>query len=689
MRKLILGLLVLLLVGVGGYFGALYWAERIAAREVDARLDLWRAGGGSATRGPVRFDLWTRTLKVADVALGSPASPDESISIDEAIATGVEPSGRVRRLDIVGLQISHALPGLAGARLQQKAPRVTLTDFSERPIAPTNGASSADALRRWLAQLAAITASSIEAPSLTVTIAPAGAGGSPAPALQTSRSGTAEYTYSNLVLRQVANGRIAEAAAEKIALRTGSGRTSPGFTGEMANASVRDIDIGPVLAWLDSSRPSGEGYQRIYGQVSAGPYTVRLDDGTGLVIDRIVAEELGLHPDRLSLEDLEFLMEVTRQGTAPPTTAQLIMLADKMAGLYEGIGIGRLELQGLKVDTPRESIAIGSIAFKGLENGRLAELSIERVEGRKAASAPVGIEGLSRQTVPGEDVKIGRATVKGFDIPSLLRATSTQLASAGQRKDGPNPARNPALALLGAVEGVELRDFSVADPTTGRMVHIEAFDAAWGQLVGGVPSEARLSTRLSGPIGPSDPDAFMRALAARGMANLAISLDLGARWQESEQTVVLAPATLEIRDLLALSIKASAGNVPREVLSTDLLKAMAAAPLVEAGPLELTLRDLGLIDVAAAQLGQTKGGDAEVGRALLVESLAERAAATTQSSPELQPLFDALSRFVQGKGETLTIALKPRGSVGLLQLIEALRRDPVAALLANFTVDAR
>jgi hypothetical protein len=73
----------------------------------------------------------------------------------------------------------------------------------------------------------------------------------------------------------------------------------------------------------------------------------------------------------------------------------------------------------------------------------------------------------------------------------------------------------------------------------------------------------------------------------------------------------------------------------------------------------------------------------------VVESLAQRAAATTQSSPELQPLFDALSRFVQGKGETLTIALKPRGSVGLLQLIEALRRDPVAALLANFTVDAR
>jgi hypothetical protein len=707
MRKVILGLLVALLVGVGGYFGAVHWAERTAAREVDARLDLWRSGGGSATRGPVRFDLWTRTLKVADVAITLPSSSDARISIDEVIATGVEPSGRARRLDIVGLQISQVLPGLAGARMQQKAPRVTLTDFSERPVAPTKGVSLADATRRWLEQLSAIAASSIEAPSLTVTVTPAEASSRPAPAPQTALVGTAEYTYSNLVLREVANGRIAEATVEKIALRAGSGRTGPGFTGEMANASVRDIDIGPVLAWLDPSRPRSEGYQRVYGQIAAGPYTVRLGDGTGLVIDRIVAEELGLHPARLSLDDLDFLMEVTRQGNAPPTAAQLVMLVDKMAGLYEGIGIGRLELLGLKVDTPREGIAIGSIAFKGLENGRLAELSIEQLEAQKAPKEPAGIgrrviEGLNGQPVPGETVKVGRMSVRGFDIVKLLRTTSTQIASLGQRPGGPSqvpsqapsqaisPPMSPAMALLGAIEGVEFKDFAVPDPATGRTVHVEAFDAAWGQLVGGVPSEARLSAKLSGPIGPADPDAFVRALAGRGMASLTVSLDLGARWHEAEQKVALAPAAVEIRDVLGLSIKASAGNVPREMLSTDFLKALAAAPLVEAGPVELTLRDLGLVEVAAAQLGQTKGGDAEVGRALLVETLAQRASEATQTAPELQPVFDALARFVQGKGETLTVALKPKGgSVGLLQLIEAARRDPLTALLSNFTVEAR
>ena len=125
------------------------------------------------------------------------------------------------------------------------------------------------------------------------------------------------------------------------------------------------------------------------------------------------------------------------------------------------------------------------------------------------------------------------------------------------------------------------------------------------------------------------------------------------------------------------------------MLSTEIVKVMGGAPLVEAGPIELTVRDLGIVDLAAAELGQAKGGDAEAGRALLVESLAQRAAAATQTSPELQPVFDVLSRFLQGKGETLTVTLTPKGSVALLQLIEAARRDAVGALLANFTVEAR
>jgi hypothetical protein len=664
MRKLIVGLFVALGLGAGAYFSAVYWAERTAARQIDAMLDHWRSGGGAASRGRLAFDLWTRTLRVADVALQSSSAPDEKIAIDELVAVGIDPSGRARRLDLVGLQTSHALPGLAGVRVEQKAPRVTLTDFSKRPRARTGGGSPLDAARRWLEQFSAIAASSIEVPSLTVTMTPAVNGWRP------DVPGPAEYVYTNLVLRDVADGRVAEATVDQIAF-SGSGRMNRGFAGEMAKASVSGIDMGPVLALLDPSRPRDKGYRRVYREMSAGPYTVRFGDGVGMRVDKLAAEEIGLHPDKLSLDNLVFLMEVAKPGTAPPPTpGQLSMLIDKIAGLYEGIHFGKFEMQGVQLDTLPEGIKIAGIALNGFDHGRLAELVVERLAG---------------QTPAREALAIGHMSVKGLHIAKLLRTTSTQMASVGLGTFGPHPL----LAMLGQIEGVELRDAAVPDPKTGRLIRFEAFDASWGQLVGGIPSEARVLARMSGPIGPDDSEAFVRALAARGIASMAAGFDLGVRWKEPEQSIVLAPATMEIRDVLALSIKASIGNVSREMLSTDMLKVIGGVPLVEAGPVEVNLRDLGVVELAAANLGQARGGDVEAGRALLVESLAQRAAAVTQGNPELQPFVDALRRFLQGKGETLTVTLTPKGSVGLLQFIEAARRDAVGTLLTNFTVEAR
>jgi hypothetical protein len=663
MRKVIVGLFAALIVGAGAYFGVLYWAERAAAREVDVMLDRWRSAGAVATRGVVAFDLWTRTVRVAGVVLQSPTSPDEKVAIDEVVAIGIGPSGRVRSLELVGLTASHKLAGLVGARMEQKAPRVTLTDFSERPPVRSSGSSPFETMRLWLEQFRAVAASMIEVPSLTVTITQTASNKRP------DMPGTAQYTYSNLILRDVANGRVAEASVDSVAFRGDAGPARKEFSGEVAKASVRDVDMGPVLAWLDPSRPRDEGYQRIYGQLTAGPYAVRFGDGTGIGVDSVVAEEIGLRPARLSLDDLVFLMEVSRPGTAPSTPTQLGMLVDKMAGLYEGVHLGKLEMQGLRVDAPGSGIKVASVEIDRLDNGRLAELSIEGLDGTTPAREPISM---------------GRVTLKGFHIANLLRATSTQLASAGQRTVGPDPV----LTMIGLLEGIELGDIAIPDPRNGRAIHVDALDASWGRLVGGIPSEAKLSAKLSGPISAADTDAFASALAARGISTIAASFDLGARWQETEQRVVLAPVTMEIRDVLALSIKASAANVPPEMLSTDIVKVMAGAPLVEAGPVELILRDLGGVELAAAQAGLAKGGDAEAGRALLAASVAQWSAKTTHV-PELQALFDALSRFVQGKGETLTIVLTPKGGVGLLRFVEAARRDALAALIAHFTVEAR
>ena len=115
----------------------------------------------------------------------------------------------------------------------------------------------------------------------------------------------------------------------------------------------------------------------------------------------------------------------------------------------------------------------------------------------------------------------------------------------------------------------------------------------------------------------------------------------------------------------------------------------AMRPLIEAGPIELNVRDLGVVDQAATELGRTTGAGPEAGRVLLVATLAQSAMSLTQKRPELQPFFDALGQFVQRKGETVTVSLTPKGRVGLFDLIDGARRDPLSALLDGFTLNAK
>jgi hypothetical protein len=58
---------------------------------------------------------------------------------------------------------------------------------------------------------------------------------------------------------------------------------------------------------------------------------------------------------------------------------------------------------------------------------------------------------------------------------------------------------------------------------------------------------------------------------------------------------------------MALSVKASLGKVSRDLFSADLMKAMSAAVSTDVGAIEVTLRDLGLVDLLAADQGAGAG----------------------------------------------------------------------------------
>ena len=94
MGKILIGLLAAAVIAVGGYFGFEAYVQRQIAGEVEAAFAGIRASGAKATYGKVHFDLWSRTITVADISGKSAAQPPVSMKIGRFVATGVKPAGR-------------------------------------------------------------------------------------------------------------------------------------------------------------------------------------------------------------------------------------------------------------------------------------------------------------------------------------------------------------------------------------------------------------------------------------------------------------------------------------------------------------------------------------------------------------------------------------------------------------------
>jgi hypothetical protein len=250
---------------------------------------------------------------------------------------------------------------------------------------------------------------------------------------------------------------------------------------------------------------------------------------------------------------------------------------------------------------------------------------------------------------------------------------------------GQKPSPDQALTLLPLIEGVEVKNFAAPYGDTGKPLNIDLFNLNWGQFVGPIPSRARLTTKMIVPVDARDPR--LKALVDAGLDKAAIDLDVGAAWTETSGIFVLEPVTLDVGGYFKASARVSLVNVPKGVFSVDPTKAMAAAAQLEAGAVELTLHDAGSLDSGFAQFARIQNFDREAARQSLVDQLRTNGEKAAAANPEAAAAVEAVARFVETSGQTLTIKLTPRGKVPVLQLIQAMQTDPLAAS-TQFKIEA-
>ncbi|QHO76440.1 hypothetical protein ACH79_31305 [Bradyrhizobium sp. CCBAU 051011] len=656
MVKILLGLVAAVVIAVGGFFGFEFYTQHRIASEVETAFEQIRAGGGKASHGKVSFDLKSRTLRIADITTESASQPPVTLKIGSFTALGVGQPDATRfsadAIEASDLELNTRMPAGADWQVTYKVPRITAKDFSGPANLPRPPATSSviDLYRLVIEQLGAVTASSITAPSVAGTM------NSGNPAL-----GNGEFAYSNLAVRDIKAGKIAAVTLDRMTFTaTSQPKGKPEkVTGDLANLAVQDVDMVAAAAILDPQRSNDEQYYRVYRQVTAGAYTITSGQGPAVRIDGLTADDIGARPSRLQLAAL---LATIPSGTAQPTPAQAREMMERMARIYEGVRIGSAEMRGLSMDMPEGGFKLASLRFS-LENGKTGEFAVEGFDGR----------------TPQGPVKLARFALKSVDIAGLLRMTAL-FSNPAQP-----PAPDQALGMIALLEGAELKGFAAPYKNTGRPINVDLVSLDWGQFVGPIPSKARLTAKMSGPLDATHPG--QRMLIAAGLDKMAIDLDLGTAWTEASRSFVLEPVTVELGGMLKASARISLANVPREAFSINPLQAVAVATLIEAGTIELTVRDLGVVDLAVAHYARTQNVSRDAARQAIVEDIRSSAATSGTSNADAVAAAEALARFIETPRTTLTLKLTPLGKVPAMQLFQALKTDPLDAL-SKFRIES-
>jgi hypothetical protein len=662
MRKVVTGVLAILIVGTAGYFGARGWAQQQVEQEVETSLAAMRAGGSNVSRGPVEIDLLRRQVSLSNVVAEMAGEPKASLRIGRVVATGIgQPrAGRISaaQLEIDDLEIDGTVAVGAGLHVTYRIPRLEFADYTG-PTAllyPIDVASPIEAIRAAVQQFIAVTASSLAIPAVTVSLA---AKESPF---------SAEYGYSGIVLRNIGEGRVGSTTVDRVVgtVNAADPNAPGGFTAEVDGIQTLDVDLGPVLAVLDGS--ADDRYRRVYRKITAGSYAVTFDDHrvpARMLIDGLAAEDVALKPSKFPLAEMIPLFSSLPRAGEPLDPQRALAVLETVAGIYDGIRIGSFELHRITValPAPQEQVSIGAIRMAGFENGRLAELSLE---------------GLDTQTPLHEPVKIGRFALQGLGLSEMMRSAA-HLATPGQQ-----PSSNQLVSLLHALEGIEIQGLIAPYRNTGRPIEIETAKISWGEFVGAFPTKVRAAFRLSGLITSGDNEPFNQLLAA-GMTTATVDFDAGAGWSEANRLAVLSPFSAKLANVGSIEVNATLGNVPASAFTLDAATFMATTAAVEAGPIEIVIHDLGGLDLMVADVARKQNLSPDAARRIMVETATQPAAALVPSSPDLSALADALAHFIEVPGGKLSISITPKGRIPLLPLLAAAQANP-ATILAQFRI---
>ncbi len=654
MKKLVIGLVALLIIVGGGFFGVIQYGRYRAHSEVEAAFSALRVSGRQATHGPVGYELWSRTLTVPDIAIRE--KDGASLTIASLIAAGIgQPKdGRIAARSITANAVAIEVPdSVSSTKAAYALPSVKIEDY-EGPatLLPQDGTGSTAAFALALRQLAALSAASITAPEATASITPTGAGATiPATSV----------TYTNLKAEGLAKGRVKAIGFDRMSLETTAPAAAPdqGLKGRLDGFLASDIDTAPLLA-LTEKKPPPAGVATIYGRVIAKGYALAHGDGSTLAVGEMLAENLGFDPSMLSLEQIDQLRTLSQRGDAlkPEEAARLYRAT---ADLAKAGAFTTFAMKDIVVTDPLGKAKVGAITLSDFKGGRIASFTIDKLSGESTGQKPVSLDQI---------------LLRGLALPPMLEM------SAKSASDGAVSTLDAALGLFRALDGIELSGLTAGREDSDVPVTIQSFKLNWSQLIGMVPTRIALKgTGISGPVSEADllPLGY---LGSAGVTQATADIEYVLAYDPAARTVSLSPATVRVEKAFAVGLEMQVTQVQSRAFE-DPIAALDAAQQIGVGPMKLVVTNLGIADLILKQNAAAAGVEPEDLRTEVISAIQKTARELAPLYPDAGTVGDALAAFVKAPG-TLTITATPKGDLKVMDLIAA---DPLGSA-ANFKITA-
>jgi len=666
------------------FYSARIGAQVTAESGVDALFEQLRASGIRASHGKVTFDAANRSLAIEDITI-EPGSPSAGrIRIASLNAGGVVTLSAEHlaadSIDLARVDFTVTVcDGARSTRIVTEIPQIALKQVSAPIPSPSPASSASRPLQLVRDRIAAVSAASVTTPGLAVSIRMNTPAATPAddptadqaqprcarpglhpdiaasPSLRPIDPPAQDFRVaaSDLALENIREGRIELAKIWHLSLtgRFPDARLGEASKqrGELSDLAIRDFAVTPLLALLATDSGDDRSLSSIaahlaLSSLSATTEFVGSPTASTIRARSFILDNVAIQPSRLR----RLITALNQNPSVEPEQD----LADAVENVITGIAFDRLELAGA--------------AFHSDPEG---DGSIDRI---LCSNREFTVEGVTlsdaRATPP---VTLKRFNIRDIDLTRLPPWIRQNIRVAGGESP---PSLEQALSILPAASGFEYQGLSVPLGDTGKTIDVTTLKLSWGAFQGSIPTRIEAAVAAGIPADPADPREAR--FIARGIDRYTFNSSLATTW--SEGTSALTRGSLEIDKLLRIRFQLSLNNLSRSVFSGSPAEALIEAARIEAGAVEFSLSDAGLIDVFVAEHAREQNLSDDAARQGIIATI--KASRATMSTPDNAAATDALVRFIAQPGQTLTVTLAPRRKLPVLALSPLLAASPAMAM---------